>query len=243
MNGSNENTGATSDVVGLETAKLLNTDSNTDADTDDNSYAYDNNYLDYLLIIGKVLRDQCWSLFNHFDLLEQVDRIYPEETYSWRRLLEQPSRILENLYLGSAFNAADYKWLKRHNIAIIVNVTSGISNFYPDEFTYYRFPVEDLESGSLRQYYQTFYELVETNSNSKRILVHCFAGRSRSASLVLYYLAKRYQMTYEQALAYLKFRRPLINLNQEFVSEIQDILTSEPNEITKTTETTETSQV
>lgn len=185
-----------------------------------------NGYFDYFWIISKVLRDKCWhTLFTHFDMFETVHRIYPnEESYSWRRLLDNPSLILPNLYLGSAFNAADYKCLKKHKINIIVNVTDSISNFYPEDFKYYQYPVEDIESSSLLEYYAKFVDLVTSSPPETKFLVHCFAGRSRSASLVLYYLIKSQNMHYDQALKYLKHKRPLININQEFADEIKSLI-------------------
>jgi len=202
------------------------TEQSTEQITERTESPTQNSYFDYFWIISRVLRDKCWhTLFTHFDVFEKVQRIYPdEESYSWRRLLEHPSPILPNLYLGSAFNAADYKWLKKHNINIIVNATDCISNFYPEEFKYYQFPVEDLESGSMAKYYEKFVELMISSPPGTKTLVHCFAGRSRSASLILFYLIKTQNMNYEQALIFLKHRRPLININREFVLEIQALM-------------------
>ena len=178
-------------------------------------------YVDYLLIISRVFRDKCYySLFHSFDLFEKVDRIYPDEKYySWGDLLEDASPVIDNIYLGSAFNGADYSWLKETDIEIVVNATESISNFFPDEFTYHNFPAEDLGTGSLKLFYEDFCNVVDNNPD-KKILVHCYAGRSRSASLVLYYLITRLDMTLEKALEFLKNKRSIININQEFVQEI-----------------------
>jgi len=178
-------------------------------------------YFEYLIIISKVFRDKCYyTMFRHFDLFEKVERIYPNDKYyAWKDLIDQPNHIIDNIYLGSAFNAADEKWLKNNDIGVIVNTTESISNFFPEQFTYYNYPAEDLESGSLSKYYDKFVETVKTNKD-KKILVHCYAGRSRSASLVLYYLIKYHDMSLCDALEYLKSKRKIVNINQEFVQEI-----------------------
>ena len=187
-------------------------------------------YLDYIYLTTKVMKDKLWYGLWHFDLFEKVDRVYANESYyaSLTNLLSQePTHILDHLYLGSAFNAADYSWLKLNDIDIVINVSPGISNFYSDEFQYYNIDVEDLNQASMAPHFEAFYRLVTTNPG-KKIFVHCFAGKSRSASLVLYYLIKQYNWTLEYAINYLKERRPSININCTFIEEIERLI-SDPS--------------
>jgi len=193
-------------------------DPNTELIRTDNSKSY----WRCASIISKVIKDQCiYTLFYQFDVFSHVDRIYPEDTYSTWKLLDDPDLVIDNIYLGSAYNAADYQWLKDTQIKTIVNATHGISNYYPSEFGYHRFAADDLESGSLLEHYDKFYEAVKDSSGL--ILVHCYAGRSRSAALVLYYLVKEHGMTVDLALEYLKTRRPIVNLNRKFIDEIREL--------------------
>ena len=193
---------------------------------------YDKTYLDYIVIVSRVVGNKCWyTLFHHFDLFAKVDRIYPDQSYySWLVLLNEPSHIIDNIYLGSAFNAADKKLLELNHFDMIINATKSISNYFPDDFTYHNYPADDLDGGSLKEHYENFYQTVlafeNQNDGSAKILVHCYAGRSRSAALVLYYLTKRYQMTITEALELLTKKRPLVNINQEFIREIQEIIST-----------------
>uniref|UniRef100_K3WQR5 Tyrosine specific protein phosphatases domain-containing protein n=1 Tax=Globisporangium ultimum (strain ATCC 200006 / CBS 805.95 / DAOM BR144) TaxID=431595 RepID=K3WQR5_GLOUD len=52
------------------------------------------------------------------------------------------------------------------------------------------------------------------------VLVHCFAGKSRSATLVLAYLIARKQMRLEAALALLQALRPQAQPNSGFLVEL-----------------------
>ena len=52
--------------------------------------------------------------------------------------------------------------------------------------------------------------------NKEPVLVHCHAGISRSASVVITWLMKHRNMTYEEAYIYVKERRPTIVPNQTF---------------------------
>ena len=188
--------------------------------------------LEYIFIASKVLKDKAWYTLWNFDLFEKVQRNFPQESYYnslYTLITSDANKIIDNLYLGSAFNAADYNWLKQYNIKLIINVTPCISNYYENEIEYYNYNTLDLNSGSLLAFYDLFYDLIEKNQD-KQILVHCFAGKSRSAALMLYYLMRKYQWQYDTALAYLKQRRPEINLNVVFVNEIQSLLPIVPTD-------------
>jgi len=186
-------------------------------------------YYEYACIISKVMKDKIWHSLWHSDSFQPVERIYPDPSYySFMKDLisTEPTKIISNIFLGTAFNAADLKWLQENNIEVIVNVTPGISNYFPNKFEYYNFDqVLDIGASSLRPYYEKFYQIMEENvPQNRRILVHCFAGRSRSTSLVLYYMMRKYNWSLETALTYLKERRPFININKTFIEEIQKML-------------------
>jgi len=187
-------------------------------------------FVEYLTVVGKVLKDKAWyTLWNFFDLFENVERSNQQESYYhslYKLVMNDPNHIIDNIYLGSAFNAADYTWLTNHNIKHIVNVTPSISNYYEDEFQYTRYDITDLNRGSLLPSYEDFYNKVSGNSDDF-FLVHCFAGKSRSVALVLYYIMKKYSMKYDEAIEKMKEKRPGINLNTVFVNEIQELLKKE----------------
>lgn len=162
------------------------------------------NVVRYVNTVTKVLMDKVWySLFNSSTLFQHVERTYREESYYtslYKLLWNEPVNIIDGLYLGNAFNAADYEWLKEHKIRVIVNATSCVSNYFEaasgevQEFQYHRYDTEDLSSGSLSEHYESFCQVVEdarVRNGGEMALVHCFAGKSRSAALVLYYLSKR----------------------------------------------------
>lgn len=53
------------------------------------------------------------------------------------------------------------------------------------------------------------------------VLVHCFLGRSRSATIVLAYLMARRQMRLADALSFLRAIRPQIEPNRGFVRQLE----------------------
>ena len=181
--------------------------------------------LDSLIITGKVMKDKCWYGLWHFDLHKKVKRIYPKEPYYkdlYDVLTSNPNHVIDDIYVGNAFNAADFKWLKENKIHHIVNVTPSISNYFPKDFVYHNCDVIDLNEASLKGFYEEFCDIVKKREGN--IFVHCFAGKSRSAALVLYYLIKEYGWSMDYALNILKVKRPAVNINTTFIHEINDLL-------------------
>lgn len=56
--------------------------------------------------------------------------------------------------------------------------------------------------------------------NGRNICVHCKAGRGRSVIVVACYLVKYYGMTTDEAIDFIKQRRPQINLNKDQIEAI-----------------------
>lgn len=56
--------------------------------------------------------------------------------------------------------------------------------------------------------------------DEKGVIVHCAAGVSRSASIVIYYLMKRYGYSYQAALSYLKSKRSIVSPNLSFATQL-----------------------
>lgn len=52
-------------------------------------------------------------------------------------------------------------------------------------------------------------------------MVHCQAGVSRSVSLVMAYLIRKYRIGYEEAFTMVKKRRPVANPNKGFTKQLR----------------------
>lgn len=50
--------------------------------------------------------------------------------------MDGASRIFDDLFLGSEWNASNLEELERNGIGHILNVTREIDNFFPDQFDY-----------------------------------------------------------------------------------------------------------
>ena len=68
--------------------------------------------------------------------------------------------------------------------------------------------------------YQFIKECIERGEN---VLVHCAAGKSRSATVVIYYLMKRFGMSFDEAYRHVQDIRPEIGLNRGFVEMLRSV--------------------
>ena len=121
-------------------------------------------------------------------------RIYPEVGYytEFSSFWSGPTHVIDNIYLGSAYNAASFKTLKKLNIKVLMNATTEISDYYPDDFIYLRYKLYDNNKHSIKKYLEKSYADIKFHqeNTSGNIMIHCFMGASRSASIVIYYLMR-----------------------------------------------------
>ena len=112
-------------------------------------------------------------------------KIIEEQT---KRLMKKPlirnfiDEIIPNLYLGDLTGALDNK----DNFDIIIN----LSQFnYSTKAQIYNINIDDKPSVNIIEYIIKYKPIIDNGlNNNKKILVHCFMGASRSASIILGYL-------------------------------------------------------
>ena len=158
----------------------------------------------------------------------EVDRIIDNNTtlvshmYNHiSNLIADPSHIIDNIYLGSAYNVSSIDTLNKYGIERILNVTKEIPCMFPDIFTYKSIQVKDTRDSFLENHLEEAYKFI-INSPSKQVIVHCYMGSSRSATIVLYYLMKKYNRTYNDALEFVRSRRSCVNLNKILPKNYRD---------------------
>ncbi|XP_072301966.1 dual specificity protein phosphatase 10 [Eucyclogobius newberryi] len=131
--------------------------------------------------------------------------------------------ILPSLYLGNEQDAHDLRLLQRLNVGFILNVTTHLPLYHYDTglFVYKRLPATDSNKQNLRQYFEEAFEFIEEAQQAGMgLLIHCQAGVSRSATIVIAYLMKHTWMTMTDAYKYVKTRRPIISPNLNFMGQL-----------------------
>ncbi len=164
----------------------------------------------------------------NFNVSKKVPRIEPIMPwyYQYSYFYSEPTLVSNRLYLGSSFNAYNINHIKNNNINVIINVTHEIDNFHEhdDKITYYKFPILDNNQDDITPILNVTYDIIERQlSKGDVILVHCYMGASRSASVVINYLMKKLNWDYEKAKTHVLNERPLVNLSEKFDNTLKKI--------------------
>jgi hypothetical protein len=135
--------------------------------------------------------------------------------------------IIDNIYLGSCLAAGDYDLLNKLNVAYICNISDTIPNFFENRnIQYFNIKKKDngLEDLTKKELDNSYNFILNSQKKNKKVLVHCFVGRSRSASILIYYLMHKYELTVKESIIYLKNKRKWVNPSIKFINNIIDII-------------------
>lgn len=131
--------------------------------------------------------------------------------------------VLPHLLLGGAA-ALRPGLLATLGINCVINCAAELANFpVPENVTYLRAPLADHPSAALDQHLDTVADAIEeVRLQGGRTLVHCLAGVSRSAAMVLGYLVKHHAMPLASAFALVRAARPAARPNSGFCRQLID---------------------
>ncbi|CAF4179134.1 unnamed protein product, partial [Adineta steineri] len=108
-------------------------------------------------------------------------------------------------------------------ITHILNVATGIQNAFPQKYNYLNIELLDVpETNISKVFTQTNQFIEQALADHGCVLVHCNAGISRSASIVLAYLIGIHRMQYEEAYQLLRKARVNIRPNDGFVRQLNE---------------------
>lgn len=125
-----------------------------------------------------------------------------------------PSKIIDNIYLGDMNNA-----YFNPDKYVIVNISKDIP-IYNKNRRSLRIPIDDDPSENILMYKNVFLDFIDENK-SYPILVHCFAGISRSPSFVIMYLMCKKGCNFDQAYKFVKAKRFIVSPNDGFIKQLR----------------------
>jgi dual specificity phosphatase 12 len=168
---------------------------------------------------------QCESARTKLKHVEtRVTRLIPADQSLDDKLHPVP-RTEERLFIGSMDAAHNLSELEQHKISHILVCAPDIEHKYPELFTYEQVDLLDDVNQELSQKMKQCIQWIEEVLNEKkenRILVHCVAGVSRSASVCLCYMMyKNRELNLEAALTLLKKSRKQVQPNKGFMSQME----------------------
>jgi protein-tyrosine phosphatase len=144
------------------------------------------------------------------------------------------------IYLGDMFTMHDLKFLLAHNIKTILNcaeecgipstVEHLVTRFDLDDLKnsdmtktirYFKLPCHDMKTFNISEYFGVAYKIILDSIKHGSILIHCQAGRSRSATIVIMFLMRYLEISFKDAHTFVKIQRPLISLNIGFENQLR----------------------
>ena len=133
------------------------------------------------------------------------------------------SHITSNLFLGSVRHprnqTEEFCGLKPD---VIINCCNEYTHSAIPDCIIENYPIDDGVNATIEPYLDPTADSIHGHiEQGRRIYIHCMQGRSRSPSVVIYYLMKYQKMSFDKAYAEVAQVRPIILPNPKFVEEIK----------------------
>ncbi|KAJ3603675.1 hypothetical protein NHX12_028419, partial [Muraenolepis orangiensis] len=132
-----------------------------------------------------------------------------------------PVELLPFLFLGSALHSSRRETLAAAGITAVLNVSSTCPSLYQDELRYLRLTVEDSLAADIGACFSHAIAFIDSvKEQGGRVLVHCQAGISRSATICLAYLMHARRLGLSEAFDFVRQRRQVISPNLAFMGQL-----------------------
>jgi len=136
-------------------------------------------------------------------------------------VFSQVAPVTPYLYLAAA-TALSPSRLESLGVTLVINVTKQLPNLPLEGARNLKIAIDDCTRTDLGRHLEGLVRAIaEERDSGGRVLVHCVAGVSRSASVCLAYLVKQYCSLLE-AWRHLRTVRPWVRPNYAFMQQLVD---------------------
>lgn len=127
------------------------------------------------------------------------------------------------LFIGSIGAAYNKTNLLATDITHVLCVAGSIRAAFEHDFVYQTVDVRDKADEHLSVHFETCHSFIdECLESGGKVLIHCFAGVSRSSTVLTSYLMKHCKWTRDRALEHIRLFRPQANPNSGFMQQLSD---------------------
>ncbi|PSC76494.1 dual specificity phosphatase 1-like isoform B [Micractinium conductrix] len=136
-----------------------------------------------------------------------------------------PCRVAPGLYIGGAGAARNLKALRKRGITHVVNAAPAVPCHFKDNpegaFAYLQLPLFDDPDADLAPHIVASNAFIAAaHASGSGVLVHCYAGQSRSAALVIAHLMASCGLSLADAWAATRAARPCARPNAGFLRQL-----------------------
>ncbi|KPI88304.1 putative phopshatase [Leptomonas seymouri] len=154
------------------------------------------------------MEDQRWQMTLPW-LSVELNKIYPD-------------KVLDFLFLGSLRTAQTVTVYHDLDIGYVLTAGRNLEVVVEPWMKQLVLTVDDFpEQGMIPIFKEAFAFIDEARSNKKGVLIHCFAGLSRSVTIAVAYLMHLKGMTRDAALEMVRKARPAARPNEGFLRELK----------------------
>ena len=186
------------------------------------------------------------KLARFFPLVHNTLKFFGIKNALYKKDSNPIDHIIDNIYLGDFRTADNIDILKEHNITHIINCAFNLPNKYPEQITYKRLELRDETDQPIIEKLEEAYQFIKENKD-KNIFVHCVFGKSRSASVVIFYIMKEKKLNFNEAKNFVKNIRQIVEPNSGFENELnryyEEHIKNEKDENNKTNENNEINNI
>jgi len=155
-----------------------------------------------------------------------------QKEYRPTRNSEGIYKIMDGLYISGIEGAKDYMTLQKERVTHILNMVGPSvydhplsggreKSYFPQLFKYKIITADDNPEQDLMRYFPETSLFIHEGRMSGGILVHCYAGVSRSASVIMAYMIDTLKLDAATAFEVLKRGRPQAYPNEGFQKQIK----------------------
>lgn len=144
--------------------------------------------------------------------------------WEWSNIncIVDPQEDVGGLYLGN-IEGAKLEVLRKHKISAVLTVAAGTELKYDkkDIPNHKIIDAEDWSAYDLSKHFDAALEFIKEHIAKGNVYVHCFAGVSRSATIVIAHLMKEKKLPLKETIKYVKSKRSMISPNRGFLEQLE----------------------
>ena len=131
-----------------------------------------------------------------------------------------PSLVAPRIFLGGALAANARHTLEALGVTHVLNCTDDVADAHPDAFTFARVSAKDIKEEDLSAHFDdasAFISEALASDPDAAVLVHCFEGKSRSATVVAQHVVRTTRRSLRETLDEMTRAHPDTKPNEGFV--------------------------
>jgi protein-tyrosine phosphatase len=131
------------------------------------------------------------------------------------------SEIIPNLYLSGVECLPVF--LKKKEITNVMSVLKTYMPTLDESYNHMKIEIHDEANQQIEKYFNEAHRFIDDAiEKNQKVLIHCYAGISRSATIVISYLMKKNKITFEKAYEMVKKTRSCISPNLSFYVALKE---------------------